>query len=140
MGMPLADLFAPDVNFQTARNVYPTAPGGSLASAAGAMTANTTVPMVAADGNGGTAGGAVGHPGFTTSGKSLGWWVGFLALLMVMVFVARKAGGDDEFRNIKPTFYNVMAITLTAIVGIVGRKVIATRWRVPGASDVRLAV
>lgn len=138
MPMPLADLFAPDVNFQTARNVYPTAPGGSLASAAGAMTANTTVPMAAPDS--GAVGGAVAHAGFTTSGKSLGWWLGFLGLLLVMVFVARKAGGDDEFRNIKPTFYNFMAITLTAIVGIVGLKVIAARWRIPGASDVIMAV
>lgn len=139
MGMPLADLFAPDINFVTARGVYPTARGGSLASAAGAMTANTTT--VLPDANGG-AGAAVvaGNQPFTTSGRSLGWWIGFVGLLLFMVWVARKAGGDDEFRNIKPTFYNFMTITLTAIVGIVGLKVIATRWRIPGASDVILAV
>lgn len=133
--MPMADLFAPDINFVPARAVYPTAPGGTLASAGGAMTANTNTLAATEDG---------GVPTTTTttvsSGKGLLWWVGFLGFLIVMVWVARKAGGEEDFRNIRPTFYNFMAVTLTAIVGIVGLKVIAARWKIPGASELILAV
>jgi hypothetical protein len=57
-----------------------------------------------------------------------------------MVAVSRKVGGPDEFRNIRPTAYNFLTITLTAIVGIVGAKVLAAKYRIPGASDVILAV
>lgn len=134
--MPMADMFGRDVNTTSSRDVYPTAPGGTSSSAAGAMTANTNV----------SGGGVVvdattvdGSATFTTSGRSLWWWVGFLVFLLVMVFVARKAGGEEDFRNIRPTMYNFLAITLTSIVGIVGLKVIAAKWRIPGASDVILA-
>jgi hypothetical protein len=73
------------------------------------------------------------------SGKSIYWWVGFLALLISMVFIARKAGGEEDFRNIRPTFYNFATITLTAVVGIVALKILAVKYRVPGASDIILA-
>ena len=73
------------------------------------------------------------------SSKTLGYWFGLVVLLVVMVFVARKAGGEEDFRNIRPTFYNFLAITLTAIVGIVGMKAIFSKFRVPGLSDVILA-
>jgi FtsH-binding integral membrane protein len=133
--MPMADVFGADINFSSARDVYPTMPGGTTSSAAGAMTANTNVSSSGADGGATT----VTNTGVDMSGRSLLWWVGFLAFLLVMVFVARKAGGEEEFRNIRATFYNFMTITLTAIVGIVGMKVIAARWRIPGASDIILA-
>src|SRR5262245_47829003 len=138
--MPFSDVFAPDVNFVSARSVYPTASGGSLASASGAMSQQTTSvvpdPMTGGAAAAVTAGAVTLQP----SGNAVWWWVGFLAFLLVMVWVARKAGGEEDFRNIRPTFYNFFAITLTAIVGIVGLKVIFSRFRVPGASDIILAV
>lgn len=136
--MPMADLFAPDINFVPVRAVYPTADGGTLASAGGAMTANTNVTVQDITGN--DSGTTTATAPFTSSGKGLLWWVGFLGFLIVMVWIARKAGGEEDFRNIRPTFYNFMAVTLTAIVGIVGLKVIVTRWRIPGASELILAV
>lgn len=129
MPMPLQDLFQ-DVNAVSARAVYPTAPGGTLASAGAAISGNTTQGAP----NGDT---VVVTP--SASGKSVGWWVGFVAFLVLMVWAARKAGGEEDFRNIRPTFYNFLTITLTAVVGIVGLKVIAAKWRVPGASDIILA-
>ena len=132
MAMPMGDYFYPDINFTTPRSVYPTAQGGTIASAGGAINANTgVIPS-------GASTPTVGTP-LTTSGKSLGWWIGFVAFLLVMVWAARKAGGEEDFRNIRPTFYNFLTITLTSIVGIVGFKVIASKWRVPGASDIILA-
>lgn len=136
--MPMADIFAPDINIAPARGIYPTANGGTSAGAAGAMTNSTNSVVSDASGSGGAV--VTAGPALQVSGHSLFWWVGFLTLLMVMVWAARKAGGEDEFRNIRPTFYNFLAITLTAIVGIVGLKVIFSRWRIPGASDVIMAV
>lgn len=136
--MPMADIFAPDVNFVAARSVYPTMSGGSTASAAGAITANTNTVVPTSSGDAAPVVSA-GSP-ISVSGKSVWWWVGTLALLALMVMVARRAGGEEDFRNIRPTAYNFLTITLTAIVGIVGLKVIAARYRIPGASDLILAV
>lgn len=130
------DLFAPDINFTPARAVYPTAPGGTNAQAAQPISPATTTVVNSDSGAAGT----VATP--TTvqfSGRSTWWWLGLLAFLAAMVWIARRAGGEEDFRNIRPTVYNFLTITLTAIVGIVGLKVLAARFRVPGASDVILA-
>ena len=73
------------------------------------------------------------------SGKTVWYWLGLALLLVVLVVVARKAGGEEDFRNIRPTAYNFLTITLTAIVGIVGLKVIAAKYHIPGASEIILA-
>ena len=130
--MPFSDHFGADVNVITSRAIYPTADGGTLSSASGAMTANTNTPT--------PEGGTVATPAFTTSGHGVWWWVGFLVFLMAMVWIARKAGGPEDFKNIRPTFYNFMTIVLSSIVGIVGLKVIAAKVRIPGATDLILAV
>lgn len=134
--MPNADLFQSDINYTPLRAVYPTAAGANLGEVAGAMTDATTMTTNDANGNRVT-GSTVAT---TVSGaRTLGWWIGLFVLLGVMVWVARKAGGTEDFRNIKPTLYNFLAITMTAIVGIVGFKVIFSKWRIAGFSDVILA-
>ena len=136
--MPMSDVFAPDINFVSARGVYPTMRGGTTAGAGGAMTtATNTVAPDPATGEATPA--TAAGPAVTMSGHTLWYWVGLLGLLVIMVAVARKAGGAEDFRNIRPTAYNFLTITLTSIVGIVALKVIATRYRIPGASDVILA-
>lgn len=137
--MPMADVFQPDINFVSARSVYPTARGGSIASAAGAMSGNTNVVVPDPSTGAATATTAGAPPAVSMSGKSIYWWVGLLGLLAVMVIAAHKAGGPEDFRNIRPTAYNFLTITLTAIVGIVAAKILAARYHVPGASDVILA-
>lgn len=135
--MPMASLFQPDVNFVSARSVYPTASGGTISGAGAAMSGQTAVTVAdPATGNQTTTVAAGSASGST---KTLGYWVGLVILLVVMVFAARKAGGEEDFRNIRPTFYNFLAITLTAIVGIVGMKAIFSKFRVSGLSDVILA-
>lgn len=130
------DLFAPDINFTPARNVYPTAAGGTTAQAAAAMSPATTT-VASTDGE---PSGAVSTPtAVQFSGQTIWWWLGLLGFLAAMVFIARKAGGDEDFKNIRPTVYNFLTITLTSIVGIVMLKVLAARFRIPGASDVILA-
>lgn len=135
--MPMADFFQPDVNFAAARGAYPTMSGGTAASAAGAMTMSTNSAVPDESGNAAPVV-ASGSP-VAMSGNSVWHWFGLLGLLLALVFVARKAGGEEDFKNIRPTFYNFFAVTLTSIVGIVGLKVVATKWRIPGASDIILA-
>jgi hypothetical protein len=138
--MNQAGVFAPDVNFSPAAAVYPTATGGTSAAAASAMSATTNVSVQ--DSNGAAAPATVSGAGagpLPTSQSTIWYWLGFLLLLLGLVFVARKAGGEEDFRNIKPTFYNFLAVTLTSIVGITGMKVLAAKYHVPGASDVILA-
>lgn len=124
---------APDINSVSYRAVYPTAPGGTLASASAAINANTTV--------GNNAGGqTVTTPNIPPVSRNTVWyWFGLVIFLGVTVWIARKAGGEEDFRNIRPTFYNFMTITLTAILGIVGLKVLASKFHVPGVSDIVLA-
>lgn len=137
--MPMADIFAPDINFVPARAVYPTMRGGTTAGAGGAMTTQTSTIVPDALTGGASATVSSGSP-IAMSGHTVYWWVGALLLLAGMVFAARKVGGPDEFRNIRPSVYNVLTITLTAIIGIVGLKVLAAKYRIPGASDIILAV
>jgi hypothetical protein len=134
----MADLFQPDINFVTSRQIYPTSPGGTSAGAGAAMSGQTAVSVT----DPGTGNPAVTVASSGTAGgspRTLGYWFGLVVLLLVMVFVARKAGGDEDFRNIRPTFYNFLAITLTAVVGIVGLKAIFGKYHVSGLSDVILA-
>lgn len=131
------DMFAPDINFTPARNVYPTSSGGTTSQAAAAMSPATSTTVQTNDGS--TAG-TVGTPtAVQFSGQTIWWWLGLVGFLAAMVWIARKAGGEEDFKNIRPTVYNFLTITLTSIVGIVMLKVLAARFRVPGASDVILA-
>lgn len=136
--MPMLDVFAPDINSVPARGVYPTAPGGTTASAGMSLNQNTSVIMTDPTNGSSGVGITAGAP-ITPAGHGLWWWVGIVLLLLATVFVARKAGGEEDFRNIRPTFYNFFAITLTALVGIVGLKVIFGKYRVQGLSDIVLA-
>lgn len=135
--MPMADVFAPDVNFLSARSAYPTAPGGTVANAAAPMSASTNTTTV--DPATGQVAPVSQNVGVGVKGHSVIWWVGLLGLLVALVFVARKTGTEEDFRNIKPTGYNFLTITLTSIVGIVALKTLAAKYRIPGASDVILA-
>lgn len=134
--MPMMDLFGvgADINTIAAGNLYP-GTGPTVASAAGAMTMSTNAAVPGDDG-GQT---VVTGGSSVSSGNSLAWWFGLFALLLVIVFASHRAGGPDDFKNIRPTFYNFITISLTSIVGIVGFKVIFSKWRIPGVSDIILA-
>lgn len=137
----MRNLFAEDVNNSTAaRQVYPTAPGPTTGVRAGAASpyakslgAQTTGGNMNDDGAPApAAGGFLGQP-FT-------WW-GFLFLMLVgLMFVAKRLGSEDEFRNVRLSAYNVIVISLASIVGIAFFKVVFSRFRVPGLSDLVAAV
>lgn len=137
MGNPsetLADLgIGADVNFVPVSNVYPRAGGGTLAGAGSALNLATTVgvpgegPAVAAT-----------PPTIPGGGSphTIWYWLGLVVLFAITVWASKRAGGADDFKNIRPTFYNFLTITLTALLGLVGLKVIFNRVRVPGISDI----
>lgn len=42
----------------------------------------------------------------------------FVALLVVLMFVGHQIDGKDNFKNVKVSFYNVILISLAAVVGL----------------------
>ena len=42
----------------------------------------------------------------------------FVGLLIVLMFVGHQLDGEEQFKNIKVSFYNVILISLAAIVGL----------------------
>lgn len=119
-----------------ARNVYPTAPGGTLGQAAGGSSLVTTGPT---SGAAQPAGAASAAP-TGVFGQPLAWWVTLIVMFVVLGYVGRKAGNEAEFANVKLSAYNVLMITLAAIIGIVGLKALLAKVPIPGLSTVVAAV
>ncbi len=42
----------------------------------------------------------------------------FVALLVVVMFVGHQLDGHENFKNIKVSFYNVLVISIAAVVGL----------------------
>jgi hypothetical protein len=42
----------------------------------------------------------------------------FVGLLFVLMFVGHQLDGKEEFKNIRVSFYNVILISLAAVVGL----------------------
>lgn len=127
-----ADIFAPDVNYVPARNVYPDAEGGTL----GSVSAGTSPDTTGFAGTGAT-GGAVKTPAVT--GHPVAWWIALLVLFAVAVWISHRIGQASAFSNIRASAYNVMFITVVAVLGLTILKVAAAKVKVPGLSDVILA-
>lgn len=125
-----------------ARNVYPTAPGGTLGTAAGPSTAVSTSPLALAASSAAAGSGAVAATPTMSGviGQPLTWWATIVALFIVLGFVAKRAGNAGEFSNVKLSAYNILMITLAAIIGITSLKVIFTKWAVPGITPLIQAV
>lgn len=111
----------PDVLFTPIRNIYPTARGGTLATLAAAGSPDSYRPgtMTTQQNTSVTAS--------STPSGSLAWWVGIGLLVILMLFAARKTGNADEFKNLRASTYNVLFITLVAILGLTATKVLAVR-------------
>ena len=67
---------------------------------------------------------------------------GFLVLagmLVLLGFAARKYGTVEEFRDVRLSVYNVLIISLAAIIGINFWKIVFTKFPVPHITPVILA-
>lgn len=129
------DIFAPDINYMPARNIYPDASGGTLGSASSAMspdTAGYSAAAVASDGgpmvSAPAARGVAGHP--------LAWWVALAVLFAAFVFVGRKVGTAESFSNIRFNAYNIVGIGLASVLFITVAKILVTKYPVPGLTQI----
>lgn len=64
----------------------------------------------------------------------------FAAMLVLLMWGAHKVGSDEDFKNIRMSFFNVFVIGWAAILGIWGWKIVFTRIKVPGFSTIVLGV
>jgi hypothetical protein len=127
----------PDVNITTVRDVYRGADGGTTAT----MGAASSPDMYMATSQ---RRGSVAVTAPRVGGGGIMWWVGLAIIVALMLVAARKTGQADEFKNLRASTYNILFITLTAILGITATKIIAVKvqkWPgLSGFSDVVLAV
>lgn len=132
--------FGSDVNNSVAaRNVYGAAPGATISQIASAMTPDSLsganfseapqsadVPMQGTESSGGGGG---------TMGSPVVWLVVIVLLLIGFRFLAQKGGEGAQFANLKVTVWNVILITLVAVVGITFMKVVFAKIPVPGLTQ-----
>lgn len=127
----LMGLFSSTNNPVPSSNVYPSDAGNPLAIAA---TAGSTATISGGVGPGAAAGAAT-----TPQGGGVKGWIVLVVLYLVLSFVAKKAGQAEEFKNIRLSAYNVLTITLAAILGITLLKVAVTKVPIPGVTPLILA-
>jgi hypothetical protein len=153
----------PSIATNSVRTVYPTAGGYTLGGwdtskalsyannllggSAGAQARQTSGGGAAASQasqvSGASADGTPqGQAGGTTifGGSAVIAVVTLAALLAVIWWLAHRTGKENEFANIRASAFNILIITLMAIVGIVVLKVIFSHLNVPGLSTVLKAV
>lgn len=68
-------------------------------------------------------------------GEPLGVWVGAIILLFVLKFLSERKDSKLNPAYIKIGGYNVLAITLSAMIGIILLKVIFNKFQVPGVTQ-----
>src|SRR5882672_7420733 len=138
----MRNVFSSDVdNIVNARNVYPEVGGSTTGTRGSAMTRDAqspsrTAPYVRGAFDSGSAGanvpGGAGSPD-TTGGNGI-------VVLVALMYGSQRFGSEGEnFKNIKLSIYNIVVISLAAVIGFAGLKMIFSRFPVPGLSDVILA-
>lgn len=124
-----------DVNNDVgARNVYGGASGATLGQRSSAMSPYARMGVSSVSGNSDVVDAGASSTGAGLFGKPVTWWIVILALLFALMFVAKKAGQESEFSNVRLSAYNIATITLAAVVGIGFLKVVFGRFQVPGLS------
>jgi hypothetical protein len=131
------NVFASDVNnLVDERNVYGAQGGPTTGTRAGAFTpytAGAPGSEVPASGGGGGMNGFVGKP--------LSWWFLLAVLLVALMWSAQKFGSlGEDFKSVRLSVYNIVVITLAAMVGIGAFKVIFGKFQVPGLSEYIAAI
>lgn len=118
-------------NATTLRDVYPSAMGFTTGNAVTATTG-----AISSDSK------KVSDKAVSFSAPSSNPLVGgivFVALVLVLMFSARYLGTDDEFKQLKPSVYNVITIALAAAAGLPLIKYLAVKTGIPSVRDWILA-
>lgn len=123
-----------DTNTVNMRNLYPAALGVTIGQSGGANN-QTAVGRV----NGATS--TSGADGEISQSVSVGGQANpaigalvFIALIVGLGFAAKRFGTVEEFRNIRVSPFNVLIISLAAIIGIPVWKFAFTKIPVAGVS------
>lgn len=68
----------------------------------------------------------------TVAGHVVPWWLALIVLVIAVKFIAEKNDEAGEFKNIRVGFFNIMVITLCAVIGLTLLKWIFGIYKVPG--------
>lgn len=132
-----AAMFGTAINYATARDLYPDAPGASTANIGSASTPYTTDMSASSPSSAPADTSATPAAPSTLIGHPLSWFVVLIVLFLVLGFVGHKIGGregETGVHNLKLSGYNILFITLAAMLGFAGMKVLFSRFQVPGLS------
>lgn len=132
-----------DVNTVNLRNLYPTAIGQTVSQSGTSANQSPSPAGVSAGAASPSQGGAptpVDHAAnIGGQGSAVVAGLVFLGLLVGLMFFAKKVGNSEDFSNIKLSAFNVLVISLAALIGLPVWKYMFTRFPVPGLSTWALA-
>lgn len=132
-----------DVNTVNLRNMYPTAIGQTVSQSGTSANQSPSPAGVAANGQAASNAGAATPVDVAASiggqGSAIVGGLVFLGLLVGLMFFARRVGEGEGFSNIKLSAFNVLVISLAALVGLPVWKYVFTRFPVPALSTWALA-
>ena len=115
------------------RNLYPAALGATVGQTGGAMNQSAAHRV---NGVTGGSGDAETNAAVTVGGQAnpaIGALV-FIGLIVGLAFVAKRVGTETGFSNIRVSPFNVLVISLAAIIGVPVWKYVFTKVPVPGVS------
>lgn len=123
------------------RNVYGNASGSTLGQVGAAMSPASLNGTYSAnpDSSDNPMQGADSAP-VGAFAQPLTWLIVLALLLVGFRFIASKGGDGAQFANIKVTVWNVVLISLAAILGIAFFKVVFSKINVPGLTPLVQAV
>lgn len=123
-----------DVNTVNQRNLYPAAMGVTIGQSAGANN-QTAIPSVAgatpsaSDSSEVAKSVSIGGQASPVIGALV-----FIALIVALSFLSKRIGEETSFSNIRVSPFNILIVSLAAIIGIPVWKYAFTKLPVPGVS------
>ncbi len=129
------------MNVTKARDLYPGISGfgiGAVATGVGSAGARNTLVNQTATGTASGTGAVTGTP--LTLGSGLAVWAVFAALVVGVMLLGQRIGPAEDFRNVRLTFFNALAVSGLAVVGILFWKFVFTTFKVPIVSDLLVSV
>lgn len=124
-----------DVNTINQRNLYPAALGVTTGQSAGANNQSAIPATGVANATGGGESSEVAKA-ISIGGQAspvIGALV-FIALIVGLSFLAKHVGEETEFRNIRVSPFNILIVSLAAIIGVPVWKYAFTKLPIPGVS------
>lgn len=106
------------INIIPGGNVYPWMDSGSSSSLGNRSSAMSGFPGSPVTEDKSEAPGSVSPNTIGGSSSVLVAGLTFVGLLIVLMFVGHQLDGEEQFKNIKVSFYNVILISLAAVVGL----------------------